>query len=133
MMQFDIIDETSHTEYGRQWLEVMMERARVSEDYKARALKDRHEAFRKAGDKVAAYGRFLTTGELPRTSQATQRSTGENGSSVIPGDSASLAKFCQQLKDEHARAHYERLLRILREQCPLSNATTAPVRPHLPM
>ncbi|BCM88326.1 hypothetical protein IAD21_00157 [Abditibacteriota bacterium] len=133
MMQFDIIDETSHTEYGRQWLEVMMERAGVSEDYKARAVKDRQEAFRKAGDKVAAYRRFLTTGELPRTPEATQKSTGENGSSVIPGDSASLAKFCQQLQDEHARAHYERLLQILRDQCPLSNATTAPLRPHLPM
>jgi hypothetical protein len=43
MMQFDIIDETSHTEYGRLWLEEMMKRAGVEEDYKARALQERHE------------------------------------------------------------------------------------------
>jgi hypothetical protein len=66
MMQFDIIDETSHTEYGRLWLEEMMKRAGIEEDYKA-------------------------------------------------------------------KAHYEWLLEEVRRRCPLSNAQTAPIRPHLPM
>ncbi len=133
MMQFDIIDETSHTEYGRRWLEEMMARAGVDEDYKARATEERHEAYTKAGEKVAAYKHFLATGELPQTPAAQEKGAGETGSSVIPGDSASLAKFCLTLKDEAARAHYEHLLEVVRQKCPLSNVDTAPVRPHLPM
>jgi hypothetical protein len=39
MMQFDIIDETSHTEYGRVWLEEMMKRAGISEDTAHEVLK----------------------------------------------------------------------------------------------
>lgn len=130
MMQFDIIDETSHTEYGRQWLDVMQERAGVEEDYRARALQDRHAAFEKAGEKVETYRRFLATGELPKSSE---QGKGEAGASVIPGDSDSLADFCLTLKDEKARAHYEWLLEVVRRHRPLSNAHNAPVRPHLPM
>lgn len=130
MMQFDIIDETSHTEYGRRWLEEMMKRAGVDEDYRARATQERHEAYQKAGEKVETYKRFLESGELP---QSSTRGAGEQGQSVVPGDSDSLADFCLTLKNEAARAHYEKLLQIVREQCPLSNAQTAPVRPHLPM
>ena len=130
MMQFDIIDETSHTEYGRVWLQEMMKRAGVDEDYKARATKERHEAYEKAGEKVAVYQRFLQSGELPLSSTP---GAGESGQSVIPGDSDSLADFCLTLKDENAKAHYEKLLQIAREKCPLVNASTAPIRPHLPM
>jgi hypothetical protein len=133
MMQFDIIDETSHTEYGRKWLEIMMERAGIHEDYRNRATQERHEAYEKAGEKVAAYKKFLATGELPQSPAAQEKGAGETGNSVIPGDSASLAKFCLMLKDEKARAHYEWLLETVRRQCPLTNAATAPVRPHLPM
>ncbi len=130
MMQFDIIDETSHTEYGRVWLEAMMRRAGVEEDYRARATKERHEAFDKAGQKVETYRRFLATGELPPSAD---KGAGEQGASVVPGDSDSLADFCHTLKDDAARAHYEHLIAVVREQQPLSNAHTAPVRPHLPM
>ena len=131
MMQFDIIDETSHTEYGRLWLEEMMRRAGVEEDYRARATNERHAAFDKAGAKVQLYRRFLESGELPQS--AGEQGAGERGASVVPGDSDSLADFCRTLQDEAARAHYEHLLEVVRAQCPLSNASTAPVRPHLPM
>ena len=111
------------------WCE-MMKRAGVDEDYKARATKERHEAYEKAGEKVAVYQRFLQSGELPLSSTP---GAGESGQSVIPGDSDSLADFCLTLKDENAKAHYEKLLQIAREKCPLVNASTAPIRPHLPM
>ena len=39
--KFDIIDETSHAEYGRKWLPIMMERAGIQEDYRKRGLQDR--------------------------------------------------------------------------------------------
>ncbi len=116
MMQFDIIDETSHTEYGRRWLEAMMQRAGIEEDYQARALQDRQQAFQTSGEKVALYQRFLDSDE-----------------SVLPSDNDDLANACLQLKDARARAHYERLLETVRAQCPLSNAHNAPTRPHLPM
>ena len=129
MMQFDIIDETSHTEYGRVWLEEMMKRAGVAEDYRARGLKDRQEANARAGERMATYSRYLETGELPQD-VATPASEQK---SVSPGDSASPAQMCQVLTDPLARAHYEKLLQVLREKCPLTNAQTAPIRPHLPM
>ena len=130
MMQFDIIDETSHTEYGRVWLEEMMRRAAIDEDYRKRATLERHAAWERAGEKVAVYRRFLETGALP---DAPEKGAGETGQSVIPGDSDSLVDFCLTLQDEAARAHYEKLLAVVREKCPLSNVDSAPVRPHLPM
>jgi hypothetical protein len=51
----------------------------------------------------------------------------------VPGDSDSLEDFCRTLVNPEAKAHYEWLLEEVRRQCPLSNAHTAPVRPHLPM
>lgn len=134
MMQFDIIDETSHTEYGRVWLEEMMKRAGVEEDYKARALQERHDAYAKAGRKVEIYQQFLETGEIPSDAQAGKADPDPAGGvSVVPGDSDSLEDFCRTLVNPKAKAHYEWLLEEVRRKCPLSNAQTAPIRPHLPM
>jgi hypothetical protein len=138
MMQFDIIDETSHTEYGRLWLEEMMKRAGIEEDYKDRALQERHDAYAKAGRKVELYRRFLETGELPQKEQSGNAEPDAAGEaapavSVVPGDSDSLEDFCRTLVNPEAKAHYEWLLEEVRRQCPLSNVETAPVRPHLPM
>jgi hypothetical protein len=47
----------------------MMKRAGIEEDYKARALQERHEAYAKAGRKVELYRHFLETGELPQDEQ----------------------------------------------------------------
>jgi hypothetical protein len=109
MMQFDIIDETAHTEYGRQWLNVMMERAGIEEDYRKRGLRDRELAQQGADARVAAY-RECVAGTRP------------------PADAA-----CQNVLNPQAQAHYQRLLETLRRQCPLANAATAPWRPNLPM
>lgn len=117
MMQFDIIDETSHTEYGRQWLDVMKTRAGADEDYRLRGTEDRHRIFERVGRREAALHEFLYNGTLP--------------------DDEEIAREVQHtattLKDETARAHYEKLLAVLRAKCPLTNAQTAPIRPHLPM
>lgn len=110
MMKFDIIDETSHVEYGRIWLEELARRAGAEEDTKSRAHADRIARQKGSDERAAAYQRVLATGEIDE-------------------------KFPQSaiLLDGAARAHYEKLLRILREQKPLSNAATAPLRPNLPM
>jgi hypothetical protein len=109
MMQFDIIDETAHTEYGRQWLNVMMERAGIEEDYRKRGLSDRELVQQGADARVAAY-RECVAGTRPDTDTA-----------------------CQNVLNPQAQAHYQWLLETLRRQCPLSNAATAPWRPNLPM
>src|SRR4028119_462977 len=135
MMQFDIIDETSHTEYGRLWLEEMMKRAGIEEDYKTRALQERHDAYAKAGRKVELYRHFLETGDLPQDEQPGDASLeGEQPGdavpavSVVPGDSDSLIDFCRTLVDPEAKAHYQWLLDEVRRRRPLSNVNTAPVR-----
>jgi hypothetical protein len=53
MMQFDIIDETSHVEYGRQWLVEMGHRAGVEEDYRRRGVVDRAQARQRSEQRVA--------------------------------------------------------------------------------
>lgn len=109
MMQFDIIDETAHTEYGRLWLNVMMERAGIEEDYRKRGQADRQAAQRGADARVQGYR--------------------ECAASTQPTDDPACAKVL----DPRAREHYQRLLATLREQCPLTNAAMAPWRPNLPM
>jgi hypothetical protein len=122
MMQFDIIDETSHAEYGRKWLGAMAERAGVSEDWLKRGGLDR-EAAQKASDaRVAAYRKYLAAGNL----DATLVMDGGQPDVVPTGDH-------RVLLDPAAREHYQQLLDILRSRCPLSNVGTAPKRPNLPM
>ncbi len=108
MMQFDIIDETSHVEYGRIWLNEMMKRAGVVEDYRKRGVADRITSRQGSDLRVADYRRVLA-GELkPAPHQA-------------------------PLLDARTRKHYEWMLREIAERCPLANAADAPVRPNLPM
>lgn len=124
MMQFDIIDETSHVEYGRQWLVEMGRRADADEDYRRRGVVDRAQARRKSEIRVEEYQMFLR-GQRPASINA-----------VTHGDDranpAAMSKF-QVLADARARKHYDWMLKIIREKCPLKNASDAPVRPCLPM
>lgn len=118
MMQFDIIDETSHTEYGRTWLPVMMERAGVLEDWKARGQQDRKNAGRASDIRVQNYRQILASGALTPEQEA---------------EDFGLPHLYRALLDPKTQAHYEYLLEVLRKQCPLSNVQTAPLRPNLPM
>jgi hypothetical protein len=123
MMQYDIIDETSHVEYGRQWLEEMAKRAGVAEDYKRRGAVERRAAQAKSDERVAQYRQFLRTGKADTTGPA------HGGDSVNP---AAVPQF-DVLVDPRARKHYDWLLAELRGQCPLRNVNEAPRRPNLPM
>src|SRR3954452_5960003 len=58
MMQYDIIDETSHVEYGRIWLEQIASRAGVSEDYRERGARERAMAQQKSDERVAMMRRI---------------------------------------------------------------------------
>jgi hypothetical protein len=125
MMQYDIIDETSHAEYGRQWLPMMMERAGVKEDYRARGRLDRKLAQQRSDDRVAALRHFARTGKEPAPMD------GKPLSEFSPA--AALTQSFQTLADPKARNHYQWLLAELRGQCPLKNLDAIPPRPNLPM
>lgn len=122
MMQFDIIDETSHVEYGRTWLAALAEKAGVEEDWDKRGARDREIAQEASDARVEAYRRYLDAGD-PDAALIMEN--------VAP-DVAPMGPY-KELFNPKAWAHYERLLGVLREKCPLSNAATAPVRPNLPM
>jgi len=118
MMQYDIIDETSHAEYGRRWLEEIAKRAGVQEDYRKRGAAIRAQRQKESDERVAAMKHYAATGQLPAGYNPTD--------AHFVGDLAAL-------RDPVARAHFEKLLQLLREKCPLANAATAPKRPNLPM
>lgn len=122
MMQYDIIDETSHAEYGRKWLSEMASRAGVSEDWLGRGGRDRDAAQAASDARVAACRRYVTAGqrEAPLVIEG-------SGPDVVPAGDHRV------LLDPAAHAHYQRLLQTVRDRCPLTNANTAPVRPNLPM
>jgi hypothetical protein len=119
MMQFDIIDETSHVEYGRIWLEEMGRRAGVEEDYRKRGATERAATRQKAMQRVAGYRSMLS----PERPGPAAGQWDNFGSTVTP----------QLLRDEKAWKHYRWLISELRGQCPLANVADAPVRPFLPM
>ncbi|MHB1158362.1 MAG: hypothetical protein ACYC26_16175 [Phycisphaerales bacterium] len=124
MMQFDIIDETSHVEYGRIWLDGMAERAGVREDYRRRGAADRAQARSKAEQRVAGY-RAILAGKQPVNETADRH----GGDCVNPGAHVKA----EALRDERAWKHYRWLLDELRGQCPMAHADAAPTRPFLPM
>jgi len=124
MMQFDIIDETSHVEYGRIWLEEMARRAGVNEDYRERGNRDRALAQKKSGERVAMTRRILA-GEEP-VSVAVD--AGHGGECVNPGSVAA-----DELKNPKLHEQYQWLLKEVRGQLAFKNASEAPVRPNLPM
>jgi uncharacterized ferritin-like protein (DUF455 family) len=125
MMQYDIIDETSHVEYGRQWLEEMGRRAGVREDYRQRGAADRVAAQRKSDERVAMMRRILA-GYDPEPAELAPAHGGE---CVNPGSVPAVA----ELRDPKTHAHYQWLLAELRGQQPLKNMGDAPARPNLPM
>jgi hypothetical protein len=125
MMQYDIIDETSHVEYGRIWLEEMAARAGVEEDYRARGAKERAMAQKKSDERVAMMKRILA-GHNPEPSELAPAHGGE---CVNPGSVPAV----EELRNPKTHAHYQWLLKELRGQHPLKAAADAPVRPNLPM
>jgi hypothetical protein len=124
MMQYDIIDETSHVEYGRIWLEEMGKRAGVNEDYRVRGAADRVAAQKKSDDRVAMMRRILDGYNPPPVTAPVH-----GGESVNPGSVPAV----EELRNQHTQKHYQWLLEELRGQLPLRNASNAPVRPNLPM
>jgi hypothetical protein len=126
MMQFDIIDETSHAEYGRQWLPTLMEKAGIDEDYRARGRHDRLLAQQRSDARASTLRQFTQSGTQPQF-----QGEYEVGTGVSP--TSSVAQSFQTLTDSKARAHYQWLIGELRGQCPLKNLDDMPVRPNLPM
>ncbi len=124
MMQFDIIDETSHVEYGRIWLDEMASRAGVTEDYREKGKVDRASAQRHSDQRVAEFRDVLARGVAPAPAASSGESNIYNPASVTAA---------QTLLDPKAKAHYEWLLQMLRDKQPLRNRLDAPVRPNLPM
>ena len=57
MMQFDIIDETTHVEYGRLWMAVLAERVGVTEDWLRRGAMERDAAQRASDVRAEALRR----------------------------------------------------------------------------
>jgi hypothetical protein len=125
MMQYDIIDETSHVEYGRLWLEEMARRAGVNEDYRARGTIERAAAQKKSNDRVEMMRRIMSGYEPPAPSAA----PAHGGECVNPGSVPAVA----ELRNPQSVAHYQWLLNELRQQLPFKNAADAPLRPNLPM
>jgi hypothetical protein len=125
MMQYDIIDETSHVEYGRQWLEEMGRRAGVEEDYRARGAAERIAAQTKSDERVAMMRRILA-GYDP---EPAEMAPAHGGECVNPGS----VPAAQELRNPRTHEHYRWLLAELRGQQPLKDVADAPVRPNLPM
>ena len=125
MMQYDIIDETSHVEYGRLWLEEMGRRAGVEEDYRVRGAAERLAAQRKSDERVAMMRRILA-GYNPEPSETAPAHGGE---CVNPGSVPAV----EELRNEKTHEHYRWLLAELRGQQPLTDVADAPARPNLPM
>jgi len=126
MMQFDIIDETSHVEYGRVWLEEIAKRAGVQEDYRRRAVADRAAAQHKSDQRVAMMRRILAGEDV---GVAATPEDAHGGECVNPGSVPAAA----ELRDPATHKHYRWLLNECRGQLPLKAAADAPVRPNLPM
>ena len=127
MMQYDIIDETSHVEYGRIWLEEMARRAGVDEDYRARGARDRTMAQEKSDHRVTQMRKILAGQEPDPEPEASHDAHG--GECVNPGS----VPAAEELRNPKTHAHYQWLLKELRGQLPLKGAADAPVRPNLPM
>jgi hypothetical protein len=125
MMQYDIIDETSHVEYGRIWLEEMASRAGVDEDYRKRGAAERASAQAKSDERVAMMRRIMAGYDPPPVADA----PAHGGECVNPGS----VPAADELRNPATLKHYQWLLAELRGQHPLKNASEAPVRPNLPM
>ena len=126
MMQFDIIDETSHVAYGHHWLPSLMQAAGVDEDYRARGLRDRAATQQTSNNRVAALREFVRTGSLPAPDAPLQ--------GLEPNAAnKSIERHTRILSSPKARAHYDWLLTVVREKLPLKGAGEMPARRNLPM
>ena len=124
MMQFDIIDETSHVEYGRIWLEEIAKKAGVTEDYKARGLADRAAAQKKSDASVAEM-RAILAGQDPAPVAAGTH----GGDCVNPG----AVPAAEELRNPATHKHLDWLLKEIRGQQPFKDVNGVPARPNLPM
>jgi hypothetical protein len=125
MMQYDIIDETSHVEYGRLWLEEMARRAGVQEDYHKRGALERSSAQKKSTERVEMMRKIMGGYEPPPAPAA----PAHGGECVNPGSIPAV----EELRNPRSYAHYQWLLKELRGQLPLKDVSSAPLRPNLPM
>ena len=124
MMQFDIIDETSHVEYARIWLEAMGKAAGVQEDYRQRGKADRLAAQKNSNESVRLF-QAVRSGQL----SPDQAVLPDTDATYNPG----AASAATVLLDDRARNHYDHLLAVVDSSCPLKRTDQAPVRPNLPM
>jgi len=124
MMQYDIIDETSHVQYGRDWLEKIAAHADVHEDYRKRGAHDRTES-QQASDQRARQLRAVAAGKL-KPDDMTHANLDANYNPASASDATTVL-------DPTARRHYDFLIQRLRGRQPLRNVADAPVRPNLPM
>jgi hypothetical protein len=120
MMQFDIIDETSHVEYGRIWMEEMARRSGVTEDYRERGRIDRAAARKNSATRVAECVAFAS-GKSPESLRIDLSKRPDSGHRQ------------RAITSEGSRKHYEWMLQEIRQKCALKNAADAPTRPVLPM
>jgi hypothetical protein len=125
MMQYDIIDETSHVEYGRIWLEEIAKHAGVTEDYRARGLRERQAAQHKSDARVAEMRAILAGADPAPVEKATEH----GGECVNPGS----VPAAEELRNPATHKHLEWLLSEVRGQQPFRDLADAPVRPNLPM
>jgi len=124
MMQFDIIDETEHVQYGRDWLEKMAAASGINDDYRKRGAVDRAAAQARS-DERAAQLRAIATGKSPTAPTATDLAD--------PSYNPMSTAKADGVLDPDATRHYDFLISRLRDRQPLRNADNAPVRPNLPM
>jgi hypothetical protein len=116
MMQFDIIDETSHVQYGRDWLPELQRFSGVQEDFKARGAARRAYARRRSDWEVATYRATLDGQPLPANQEGFE----------TPGD-------VRDVFDAKGQAYYAELCACLRARQPLKRQDALPLRPNLPM
>ena len=98
MMQYDIIDETSHVEYGRLWLEEMAHRAGVQEDYHKRGALERSSAQKKSTERVEMMRKIMGGYEPPPAPAA----PAHGGECVNPGSIPAV----EELRNPRSYAHY---------------------------
>jgi hypothetical protein len=122
MFQFDIIDETSHVEYGHQWLPVLAGAAQVEEDYRQRGARERQAAQARSSARMSAYRQLMARGR-------------PDARPDLPPeiDNDSFWGSAGALFDERARDHCRWLRQVVDERAPLRFGDEAPLRPDLPM
>jgi len=126
MMQFDIIDETSHVVYGHTRIPTLMKAAGVDEDYRARGQRERAACQLTSDNRVLTLKAFMHSGSLPQNAGPVR---GVEANAV----NKSIERSLRTLADPKALAHYDWMMTVVREKCPLKRMDEIPTRPNLPM